>query len=373
VGAKHWHSGSGTQLPCLPLLRPYTLLRQGTWGIIDPFQSRDTRFKSLGLPSQGETLKALITGISGFVGSYLAEYLLDETDCEVAGTAFGPTGNIDHIREHLQVYPAELSQLEVVSFILGEVRPDLIFHLAAQPLTSLSRKDPWHTLELNIRMQLNILEAVHRLKLSSRVLVVGSSEVYGMVHPDELPVSEDNPLRPMNPYGVSKVAQDMLGLQYYLSYGIQAIRVRPFNHIGPRQRLGFVAPDFAQQVAEAEAGRRDSVIRVGSLGVSRDFSDVRDVVRAYYLAITRGEAGEVYNIGSGQARSIRSLLEGLLNLSEIPLTYEEEPALVRPGDVQSVRADCSKFHARTGWQPQISFEQSLEDILNYWRASVSAS
>lgn len=318
-------------------------------------------------------MKAFITGISGFVGSHLAEYLLNETDCEVAGTAFGPTDNIAHLEDQLQVYLAELSQLGVVSPILRTARPDIIFHLAAQPLTALSHKDPWHTLETNIRMQLNILEAVRQLDLPCRVLVVGSSEVYGLIHPDELPVSEENPLRPTNPYGVSKVAQDMLGLQYFLSHGIETVRVRPFNHIGPRQRLGFVAPDFAKQVAEAEAGRRSPVIRVGSLEVCRDFSDVRDVVRAYYLAVTRGEAGEVYNIGSGQARSIRSLLEGLLALSRIPLTYEEDATRVRPADVTCVQADCSRFQARTGWTPAISFERSLVDILNFWRAEVAGS
>jgi GDP-4-dehydro-6-deoxy-D-mannose reductase len=273
----------------------------------------------------------------------------------------------------VQVYLAELSQLGVVSSILRSVKPDYIFHLAAQPLTSLSHKDPWHTLDINIHMQLNILEAVRQLELPCRVLVVGSSEVYGMVQPDELPVTEENPLRPMNPYGVSKVAQDMLGLQYWLSYGLETIRVRPFNHIGPRQRPGFVAPDFAKQVAEAEAGLRAPVIRVGSLDVARDFSDVRDVVRAYYLAVTRGEAGEVYNIGSGEARSIRSLLEGLLALSNIPLAYDEDAAQVRKVDVPSVQADYSKFNRQTGWTAEIPFEKSLSDILHYWRTTIGAS
>jgi len=315
-------------------------------------------------------LRALITGISGFVGTHLAEYLLNQTDCEVAGTVFGPMDSIAHLRRRLQLYPAELSHLDVVSFILADAKPDLIFHLAAQPLPALSFKDPWFTLENNIRMQLNLLEAMQQLKLPARILVVGSGEEYGLIRPQDLPVTEEAPLRPMNPYAVSKVAQDMLGLQYFLSYGIQAIRVRPFNHIGPGQRLGFVVPDLAKQVAEAEAGKREPVVQVGNLEVSRDFSDVRDVVHAYYLALTKGEAGEAYNVGSGRARSIRFILDGLLRLSLVPLKYQEDPERMRPIDVPFVQADVSKLRAATGWEPLISIERSLADILDYWRTRV---
>jgi GDP-4-dehydro-6-deoxy-D-mannose reductase len=318
-------------------------------------------------------LRALITGISGFVGTHLAEYLLNETDCEVAGTVFGPTDSIAHIRDRIQIYPAELSRLEVTSFVLDDAKPDLVFHLAAQPLPSLSLKDPWYTLENNIRAQLNILESVHQLDLPARVLVVGSSEEYGLVRPDEVPVTENNALRPTNPYAVSKVTQDMLGLQYFLSYRIPTVRARPFNHIGPGQRLGFVVPDLAKQVAEAEAGMRGRVIHVGNLDVSRDFSDVRDVVYAYYLALTRGQAGEVYNIGSGEARSVRSILEGLIGFSKVPLTYREDPDLVRTVDVPYMRADCTRLRAHTGWEPRIPIERSLEDVLNYWRVKIHAA
>jgi GDP-4-dehydro-6-deoxy-D-mannose reductase len=317
-------------------------------------------------------LKALITGISGFVGTHLTEYLLRETDCEVAGTVYGPMDSIAQWQDQLHLYPAELSRLETVSSILSDAQPDLIFHLAAQPLPALSFKDPWFTLETNIRVQLNVLEAVRQLHLPARVLVVGSSEEYGAICPKDLPLTEDTPLRPISPYGVSKVAQDLLGLQYFLSYGIYTVRVRPFNHIGPGQRPGFVVPDLAQQVAEAEAGRREPVIHVGNVNVSRDFSDVRDVVRAYYLVLTRGQAGEVYNVGSGQAHSVRSILEGLLRLSRIPLTYREDVNRVRAVDVPHMRADCSRLRAATGWEPRISLQQSLQDILDYWRARVQS-
>jgi len=315
-------------------------------------------------------VRALITGISGFVGSHLAEYLLEHTDWQVAGTVYGPEDNIEHLRDRLELYPAELSELETVTSVIEQAKPDYIFHLAAQPLVSLSRRDPWATLANNIRLQLNILEAVARLGSTTRILVVGSSEEYGLVQPDELPIKETNPLRPTSPYAVSKVAQDMLGLQYHLSHKLFTVRVRPFNHIGPRQRLGFVAPDFARQIAEAEAGLQGPVIQVGNLEPQRDFSDVRDVVRGYHLLITQGEPGEVYNLGSEQARSVRELLEKLMAMSKVPITIEQDPERLRPTDVPVMVSDCTKLREQTGWRPRISFEQSLQGVLDYWREQV---
>jgi GDP-4-dehydro-6-deoxy-D-mannose reductase len=315
-------------------------------------------------------MRALITGISGFVGSHLAEYLLEHTDWQVAGTVYGPEENIEHLRDRLELYPAELSDLETVTSILEQAKPDRIFHLAAQPLVSLSRRDPWGTLAINIRLQLNILEAVARLESAARILVVGSSEEYGLVRPDELPIKETNPLRPTSPYAVSKVAQDMLGLQYHLSHKLFTVRVRSFNHIGPRQRLGFVAPDFASQVAQAEAGLREPVIQVGNLTPQRDFSDVRDVVRGYHLLITQGEPGEVYNLGSEQARSVRELLETLIAMARIPITVEQDPERLRPTNVPVIVADCTRIREQTGWRPKIAFEQSLQDVLDYWRERI---
>jgi GDP-4-dehydro-6-deoxy-D-mannose reductase len=211
-----------------------------------------------------------------------------------------------------------------------------------------------------------------RLSAAPRVMVVGSNEEYGLVQPKDLPLTETSPLRPNSPYGVSKVAQDMLGLQYYLSHQIPVIRVRPFNHIGPGQAPGFVASDFARQIAQAEAGQRPPIIKVGNLEARRDFSDVRDMVRAYHLAITAGVPGDVYNIGSGQDHSVQELLEVLLNHSRVEITVEQDPSRMRPSDVKAVRCDASKFNAVTGWQPSISFETTLHDVLEDWRQRIQA-
>jgi GDP-4-dehydro-6-deoxy-D-mannose reductase len=315
-------------------------------------------------------LKALITGISGFVGSYLAEYLLDNTDWEVAGTVFGPYSNIANLCGQMELYPAELSRLDVVTFILEQARPDAIFHLAAQPLVSASRRDPWGTLETNIRMQLNILEGVARIDPECRVLVIGSSEEYGLISPEDLPIDEDTFLRPLSAYAVSKVAQDLLGLQYHLTHNLHVVRVRPFNHIGPRQRIGFVAPDIASQIAAAECGSSPPIIEVGNLAARRDFSDVRDVVRAYVLLITSGEPGQVYNVGSGESHAIQELLDALLALSLIPIEVRQDAERMRPSEVPEVVCNAARIRECTGWETTIAFAQSLQDILEYWREEI---
>ncbi|MFQ6059293.1 MAG: GDP-mannose 4,6-dehydratase [Anaerolineae bacterium] len=317
-------------------------------------------------------MRALITGIAGFAGSHLAEHLLAQTDWEVWGVVHRRDENIAHLRPQLHLLQGDLTDGQWVREMLREVRPDLIFHLAAQSHVPLSWQDPWGTLETNIRAQVNLLQGVVQLNLEPRILIVGSNEEYGLIAPQELPVKETNPLRPDSPYGVSKVAQDLLGLQYHLSHGLQTVRVRPFNHIGPRQREHFVAPAFAKQIAEIEAGLTPPIVRVGNLSPQRDFTDVRDMVRAYHLALSLGEAGEVYNIGSGQPRSVQELLDTLLGLSQTAIRVEQDPARFRPSDVPISYCDASKFHARTGWQPQIPFEQSLRDVLDYWREKVRA-
>jgi GDP-4-dehydro-6-deoxy-D-mannose reductase len=318
-------------------------------------------------------LRALITGANGFAGSHLTEYLLEHTDVAPYGLGLGPQDHIAHLKGKLIFYEGDLCDRERVKEVLAEVRPDLIFHLAAQADVGVSWKDPWATLANNIHAQLNVLQGMVDLSLSARIMVVGSDEEHGLIKADELPVKETNPLRPDNPYGVSKIGQDMLGLQYYNSYGLPVVRVRPFNHIGPRQSDQFVASAFARQIAEAELGLRQPVIHVGNLSAQRDFTDVRDVVRAYYLILAKGQAGEVYNIGSGVPRLISDLLGTLLKWSELDIRVEQDPSRLRPSDVPVIYCDPTKLKECTGWQPTIPFEQSLCDVLEYWRGRIRKS
>lgn len=317
-------------------------------------------------------MRALITGIAGFAGSHLAEYLIAETNLEIWGVVLQSEPDLDAFRSKVRVVHGDLRDPEVTRLILAQAQPDYIFHLAGQAFVPVSWDDPWPTLETNIRTQVNILAAAAALDLDARILVVGSTDEYGRVRPEELPITEETPLRPDSPYGVSKIAQDMLGLQYHLSHGLNTVRVRPFNHIGPRQREQFVAPAFAKQIAEIEAGLRPPVVYVGNLDVRRDFTDVRDMVRAYWLILQHGHPGDVYNIGAGVAHSIRHLLDILLSMSHVPIRIEPDQARFRPSDVPVSVCDATKLRALTGWCPAIPLEQSLRDILEYWRAKVAS-
>jgi len=313
---------------------------------------------------------ALITGIGGFAGSHLADHLLATTDWQVAGCVLHECDIPPQLQDRVLCRAADLRDPKAVYKLMADTAPDIIFHLAALAKVEDSWRDPWPVLANNIQGQLNLLQAVVDLGVKPRVLVVGSNEEYGLVHPDELPLNEDSPLRPNSPYGVSKVAQDMLGLQYYLSHQIPVIRVRPFNHIGPRQSRGFVAPDFASQIAEAEVGLRPPRMLVGNLEAQRDFTDARDIVRAYHLVSVQGLPGEVYNIGSGQSHSVQELLDVLLSQSRVRITIEKDPARLRPSDVPEVRCDAGRLHQLTGWEPVFSFETSLRDVLEDWRSRI---
>jgi len=320
-------------------------------------------------------VRAFITGASGFAGSHLCEHLLAQPGWELFALCFSgcSTENLDPLHDRITMLPGDLLDAEWVYRTIAEVRPEVVFHLAALSSPSASFADPAGTLTNNIVSQANLFQAILLAGLNPVVLIIGSGEEYGMIRPNEVPVNEDTPLRPANPYAVSKVAQDFLALQYFLSHGLRAVRVRPFNHIGPRQALGFVTADFAHQIATAEAGLQPPVIRVGNLSAKRDFTDVRDMVRAYLLAATRGEPGQVYNIGSGAAHSIDEILQNLIGFSQVPLRVETDPQRMRPSDVPVLVCDSTRFHQRTGWEPRMALARSLRDILDYWRQRVRES
>lgn len=316
-------------------------------------------------------MKALITGITGFAGSHMAEYLLDN-NVEVVGT-IRQRSRMDHIRHLLKdihLIECELRDPFSVRSLVETQKPDLIFHLAAQSFVPTSWNSPNDTIQNNTDGQLNIFEAVRRSGLPCKIQIACSSEEYGQVEPDEVPIRETNPLRPLSPYAVSKVTQDYLGYQYHKSYGLHVIRTRAFNHTGPRRGENFVTSNFAKQIALIEKGKQPPIVYVGNLQAQRDFTDVRDVVRAYWLALEKGEAGECYNIASGQTCTIEEMLARLLSFTHMEIEIKEDPSRLRPSDVEILLGDYSKFHHKTGWKPEIPFEQTMIDLLNYWRARV---
>jgi len=317
-------------------------------------------------------MRVLITGITGFAGSHLAEYLLERGGVEIHGIESwrSKTDNIDHIKSRLVMHECDLRDASSARKVIEAVRPDWIFHLAAQSFVPTSWKAPAETLTTNLIGQLNVFEVVRQIGINPRIQIAGSSEEYGLVLPEETPITEDNPLRPLSPYGVSKVGQDLLAYQYYQSYGLHVVRTRGFNHTGPRRGDVFVESNFALQLARIERGVQEPVIKVGNLGTMRDYTDVRDMVRGYWLALEKGEPGEVYNICTGVARSIQSVLDHLLNLSGARVRVEQDPARMRPSDVALLQGDSTKFRTRTGWHPQISWETTLKDLLEYWRERV---
>jgi len=317
-------------------------------------------------------MRVLITGLTGFVGSHLADYLVSRGDVEVYGTYRWRSrmDNVDHLRGRLQLVECDLREATWVRRVMAAVRPDRIFHLAAQSYVPTSWRVPGETLATNIECELNLFEAIRELDLRARIQIAGSSEKYGHVLPDEIPIREENPLRPLSPYAVSKVAQDVLAYQYWMSYRLHVVRTRGFNHTGPRRGDVFATSNFARQIAEIEKGVNEPVVWVGNLDALRDFTDVRDMVRAYWLALEHGEPGEVYNICSGRGYTIRSVLETLLELAHVKIEIREDSARLRPSDVNVLIGDCSRLRRITGWEPTIPFEVTLKDVLEFWRQRV---
>jgi len=318
-------------------------------------------------------MRVLITGITGFAGSHLAEYILaNHPDAKVFGIIRWRSrmDNIAQVQDKVRLIEADLKDMVSLRAALAESKPDRIFHLAAQSFVPTSWTCPAETFAINAIGEINLFETVRALDLTPKIQVAGSSEEYGQVFSNEIPMKETNPLRPLSPYAVSKIAQDMLAFQYYKSYGLRTVRTRGFNHTGPRRGDVFVTSSFAKQIAEIEKKKRPPVIYVGNLEAKRDFTDVRDMVRAYWMAAERGIEGEVYNIGRGQAFSMQEVLDLLMSLSRAKMEVKVDPARLRPSDVPVLLADATKFISLTGWQPMIPFKQTILDLLNYWRERV---
>jgi GDP-4-dehydro-6-deoxy-D-mannose reductase len=346
-------------------------------------------------------VRVLITGITGFAGSHLAEYLLERGDVEVYGACRwrsrldnlsgldrqgrlnrrGLDGTITseaQLREIADPQAVNLLQGDMadpyqMETLISAVKPQRVFHLAAQSFVPTSWSAPAETFHINTVGQIHLFEAIRKAGNDPLIHIAGSSEEYGLVYPDEVPMKESNPFRPLSPYAVSKVAQELLAIQYHHSYGLKSVVTRGFNHTGPRHGSVLSCSSFARQIAEIEVELSPPTLYVGDLSPKRDWVDVRDVVRGYWLALEKGVPGEVYNIGSGTTRTIQSMLDVLLSFSAVDIEVRKDPARLRPSDVPVLWADDSRFRAQTGWEPKIPFEQTMEDLLNYWREKVNRS
>lgn len=308
--------------------------------------------------------KALIIGASGFVGGYLARHLLDECNMEVYVTKL-PYQNIEN--EGVKKYDLDILEKEDIVSLLFEIRPNYIFHLAAQSSVGTAWKNPGLTIDINIKGSVNVMDAVRELYYKPRVLLIGSGEEYGHIKPDEIPIGEETMIRPGNIYAATKVCQNMIGSIYAQAYDMEIMMVRAFNHIGPTQAPIFVVSDFCKQVAEIEKGMREPIMYVGNLDSMRDFTDVRDVVRAYALLMETGKPGETYNVGSGHAVTIREILDLIISLSDKDIKVEIDQNKIRPVDVPIIEADISKIKEFTGWGPKIPLQQTIKETLSYWR------
>ncbi|MEK7551041.1 MAG: GDP-mannose 4,6-dehydratase [Patescibacteria group bacterium] len=315
--------------------------------------------------------KILITGISGFVGNYLARLLVNKEGVRLAGTYHSEIGaSLADISSNIELYRLDLMDFEKVVEVIEKCKPDEIYHLAALASAAKSFENPSLVVTNNITSQLNLLEAVRKGNINPKIMIISSAEVYGIVSPSDIPVDEQTPLKPASPYAISKIAQDYMGLQYNISYNLNIIRVRPFNHIGPGQTDQFATSAFAKKVAEIESGKREPILTVGNLEAKRDFTNVKDMVRAYVLLMEKGIAGEVYNIGSGKSYKMSDVLNILLSFSNAKIKVEVDPKLLRPSDNPELLCDNTKFKNLTNWTAEISIEKTLEEILEFWRKNV---
>lgn len=312
--------------------------------------------------------KAMIIGAAGFVGSYLMQYLKQKCNMKVYLTKL--SNEIIVNADEVEIYDLNILDKEAIVSLLFEIRPDFIFHLAAQSSVGLAWKNPCLTIDVNIKGSVNVMDAIRELYYKPRILLIGSGEEYGHIQEGEIPITETNIVRPGNIYAATKVCQNMIGNIYAQAYDMEIMMVRAFNHIGPTQAPMFVVADFCRQVAEIEKGLREPVMYVGNLQARRDFTDVRDVVRAYAMLIEKGEAGETYNVGSGNAIAIEEILELIISMTASQISIEIDPNKIRPVDVPIIEADTEKLRNLTGWRPKITMEQTIKETLSYWRERV---
>ena len=275
--------------------------------------------------------------------------------------------NIKHIKDKILLHDFELRDPKSVEDVINKIQPDKIFHLAAQSYVMASYESPADTIETNIIGTLNLLEAVRKSKIDPVIHICSSSEVYGQVTNDEVPIKETNPFRPASPYAVSKVGQDRLAYQYFKSYGIKTVISRAFTHTGPRRGEVFAESTFAKQIAEIEKGKLEPIVKVGNLDSVRTFLDVRDIVKAYWLLVEKCEYGEAYNIGGKTTMTVGDMLNTMLKMSTKQISIKQDPDRMRPSDVTLQIPDISKFVNKTNWKPEIPVEQTFRDLLNYWR------
>ena len=317
-------------------------------------------------------MRVFITGITGPVGSFLADYLLTFPELEIH--AFkrwrSDPRPIAHLRGRVTFHEGDIEDPFAVDRAVAAAKPERIFHLAAQSYPSASWDAPIHTMRTNVEGTINLLEAVRRHVPQARVHIAGSSAQYGEVRPDEVPIREERPMRPVSPYGVSKVAAEFTGIQYYESYGLHVLVTRSFNHVGPRQGDRCSIQTFCQQMAAVEAGLQPPVIHVGNLEARRDFTHTRDVARALWLLIEHGEPGQVYNLCSGRATRIGDIVDLVVERGKVPVEVQVDPARLRPSDEPILMGDNSKLRAATGWEPTIDIPEIVDELLAYWRENL---
>lgn len=310
--------------------------------------------------------KILVTGASGFVGTYLVRELLNNSNHQIYAAVYGSGSSLSELIPADHIYSGDLSDYNFAADLIQKVAPDIVYQLAALSVVHNSEAKAGQVLSANITIQYNILESVRQFAPHARVIAICSANEYGLVQENEMPISESAELRPLNPYAVSKVAQDMLAYQYFLAYGLDVVRLRPFNHTGPGQTTDFIIPALAEQFASIKKTQKEPVITVGNTESIRDFTDVRDMVKAYVLAADKCKSGEVYNIGYGKGSSVSEIISMFESVSGLQVKLTTQESQVRGADVPVLIADSSRFRSVTGWQPEIPFMETIKSVYNYY-------